>query len=278
MPENSLDNIELRSEEVQEILTKVPHWMIRWGNLLFLSLIVLLLLISWFVKYPDVITSQAMVTTEVPPQKKYTNSTGKLDAILVSDNDLVEKDQPLAIIENTSTFKDVFILKNIIDTIKINNKSFSFPIDSVPILFLGDIDTQYALFENNYIQYKLNKKLKPFSNEANANRYSISELNRRLQNALSQKEIHKNEISFKEKEVKRSKTLFDKGVISAQNYENKQLEFAQAKRNYINFESSISQIREAISNAYRTSKGSEINRIKEEMTLLKKILFRLLTN
>ena len=30
MPQNNhLDNIELRSEEVQEILRKVPHWMIR---------------------------------------------------------------------------------------------------------------------------------------------------------------------------------------------------------------------------------------------------------
>lgn len=32
-----LDNIELRSEEVQEILTRVPNWMIRWGSVLFFS-------------------------------------------------------------------------------------------------------------------------------------------------------------------------------------------------------------------------------------------------
>ena len=79
-------------------------------------------------------------------------------------------------------------------------------------------------------------------------------------------------MSFKEKDVKRSKTLFDKGVISAQDYENKQLEYAQAERNYKNFESSISQIREAISNTRQTSKGTEINKIKEEMTLLKGVI------
>ena len=50
------------------------------------------------------------------------------------------------------------------------------------------------------------------------------------------------------------------------------MEFAQAERNYKNFESSISQIRESISNAHRTSKGSEINRVKEEMTLLKNVI------
>ena len=37
-----IEEIELRSEDVQEILTKVPHWMIRWGSVLFLSLIVML--------------------------------------------------------------------------------------------------------------------------------------------------------------------------------------------------------------------------------------------
>lgn len=67
MPENnSQDNIEIRSEEVQEILTKVPNWMIRYGNTLILILIFMLLFISWFIKYPDVISSEVMVTTTIP--------------------------------------------------------------------------------------------------------------------------------------------------------------------------------------------------------------------
>ena len=39
MPNNTQD-IEIRSEEVQEILTHVPNWMIRWGNTLLLGLII----------------------------------------------------------------------------------------------------------------------------------------------------------------------------------------------------------------------------------------------
>ena len=49
------NNIELRSEEVQEILEATPNWMIRWGNILVLTLIIMLFFISWFVKYPDII-------------------------------------------------------------------------------------------------------------------------------------------------------------------------------------------------------------------------------
>lgn len=271
MPEK-LDEIELRSEEVKEILTKVPHWMIRWGNVLFLSLIIMLLVITWFVKYPDIIPSEALITTVIPPQKEFAKITGKFQVILVKNNQKVKSDEPLAILENTANYEDVYVLKTVIDTINVNSKSFHFPIDSLPILFLGDIESQFALFENSYIQYQLNKELKPFSNEALANSYSISELNRRLQSLQSQKEINKTELDFKEKDLQRHKSLFDKGIISLQDYENKQLEYAQSERNYKNFESSISQIKESISNASKTSKGTEINRIKEEMTLLKSVI------
>ena len=36
---NNLNNIEIRSEEVQEILEATPSWLIRWGNILVLLLI-----------------------------------------------------------------------------------------------------------------------------------------------------------------------------------------------------------------------------------------------
>ncbi|WP_166384258.1 HlyD family secretion protein [Polaribacter sp. 11A2H] len=271
MPDN-IEDIELRSEEVQEILTKVPSWMIRWGNTLFLILIIMLLFISWFVKYPDIISSEAIITTKIPPQKEYARITGKIDTILVKDGEKTYKNKILAIIENTANYTDVFYFRSIIDTIKIQKKSFYFPIDKMPILFLGDIETSFAVFENNYIQYILNKELDPFSNEANANKITTSELNRRLINLQSQKLLNKRELEFRQKDLKRNKSLFGKGVISEQEYETKQLEYLQAERNYKNMSSSISQLRESISNSKKTSKGTEISRIREEMTLLKNVI------
>lgn len=269
---NNLDYIELRSEEVQEILTKVPHWMIRWGSILFLSLIVLLLAITWFLKYPDIIASEVIITTQVPPQKEYAKVTGKLDTILVEDNQLVNPDEALAIIENAANYNDVIKLISAIDTIYSNSKSFYYPLDNMPVLFLGDIESDYSLFENSYIQYLLNKELQPFSNEALANRYSISELYRRLESSKSQKSINQSELNLKYKDLERNKSLFEKGIISAQEYELKQLNYLQAERNFKNMAMSISQIEENISNAKKTAKGTEINRTKEEMILLKNVI------
>ena len=268
----NLKDIELRSEEVQEILTKVPNWMIRWGNTLFLFLIVLLLALSWLVKYPDIITSEAIITTKIPPQKEFASVTGKIDTLFVKDAQNVIEGETLAIIENTANYSDVFFLKSIIDTIKVQKIAFIFPIDKLPILFLGDIETSYAIFENSYIKYLLNKELDPFSNEENANRITTSELNRRLSNLQSQKALHKRELEFKQKDLERSKSLFEKGVISEKEYETKQLEYLQAVRNYKNMAAAISQVREAISNSKRTSKGTEIAHIREEMTLLKNVI------
>ena len=58
-------DIELRSEQVQEILTKVPHWMIRWGNLVILILLLVLLLFSYFIKYPDINTAKITETANI---------------------------------------------------------------------------------------------------------------------------------------------------------------------------------------------------------------------
>jgi len=269
---NDIDKIELRTEEVQDILTAVPHWMIRYGNVLFLILILLLFFLSWLIKYPDVIPSEALVTTQTPPQKEFAKSSGRIASLLVDNNSLVTKNQPLAILENPANYQDVFYLKNILDTISIQDNSFHFPIEELPILFLGDLETTFAVFQNNYIKYNLNRTLQPFSNEALANQFTESELRSRVILMENQKEINKRELDFKKAERDRYEILYDKGVIATQEYELKELEYLQTERNYRNMEVSISQLKENINNAKRNTRGTEINRINEEMVMLKGVL------
>ena len=54
--------------------------------------------------------------------------------------------------------------------------------------------------------------------------------------------------------------------------EQKQIEYHQAERNLKSLESSISQIRESIGNAKKSSIGTEISKTKEEMMLLKSVI------
>lgn len=262
----------LRSEEVQDILTQVPTTLLRWGNTIFMALFVLLIGISFVVKYPDIISAQAVLTTQTPPQKEYAHTTGKLDTLLIKDQQSVKQNQVLAVIENTARYEDVLFLQHLIDTLPINYQDFQFPLHTLPTLFLGELETDFALFENAYIQYELNKQLQPFSGEVMAHRYSLNELQHQLQNLEGQKKLQEKEMQFQQKDLDRQKTLFDKGVISAQDYEGKQLEYLQSERHFKDVSSAISQIREAISSTRQSTQSSEINRTKEEVVLLKNVI------
>ncbi|RZQ51165.1 HlyD family secretion protein, partial [Pseudoalteromonas phenolica] len=98
--------------------------------------------------------------------------------------------------------------------------------------------------ENDNSEYTLNKKLTPFKSESFANRMSVIEANGRLQILLSQKEMNKKELEFKKIDLERSKKMFEQGVISAKQKEQKEIEFLQSKRAYKTLESNISQITE----------------------------------
>ncbi|WP_298896770.1 HlyD family efflux transporter periplasmic adaptor subunit [uncultured Psychroserpens sp.] len=264
--------IELRSEHIQELLEGVPNWMIRYGNLLILVFIIMFLMLSWFIKYPDIIASEAQITTKLPPQKKYAQITGKIDSILISDNETLKENNTIAVIENTANFEHIQLLKSVIDTIKPNNKNFKYPIDELPILFLGDIDSEYALFENNYILYQLNQKLKPFANEQNGNQFSKGQLYTRLRTLQSQKRTNETELVYQKKYLERQQRLFENGVISRQTLESEELKYLQAERNFANMDASISQIKEAIANANTNEVSTSIKKTKEEISLLKNVI------
>ena len=56
-----IDEIELRSKEVQDLLGKVPSWLIRNGIVMVMVLLIVLVAGSWFFKYPDIVTAPVVV-------------------------------------------------------------------------------------------------------------------------------------------------------------------------------------------------------------------------
>ena len=100
-------DIRLRSEAIQELLGRVPHWMIRWGNSLILILVVGVLAISYFIKYPNSITAKVDVTTTNPTQNVYAPITGNLAEVLVNDGQMVEKDALLTTLGKNESYETI---------------------------------------------------------------------------------------------------------------------------------------------------------------------------
>lgn len=270
MSENKNTDFELRSEEVQDILTKVPNWMIRWGTFLIFGIILLLLFTSWFIRYPDVVTSEIIITTNTPPEKLIAKVNGKIQAILIEDKANVKANTPLAVIENSANYKDVFLLKSTIESIDLDKNEF--PFEKFATAQLGEIEASFAAFQKQYIADHLNKKLQPFDVETNAQGFEKTQLAERLQLLIAQKTLTEKELQLQKNDVNRQETLFKKGVISTQEIEKQRLVYLQAEKNYKNLLSSISQTKSSINDLKRNNQTTQINENKENTNLETNVL------
>ena len=257
---------------MQDILTKVPHWMLSWGNGIIILLLILFFVFTWFIKYPDVISTEAMVTSNQPPQKEYAQVTGKIDTLLVKDNETVKEGEILAMIHNTAKLKDVLLLKATLDTITIDHEEINFPIDTLPRLSLGEISTPYALFEKNYTDYMLTRSLDPYSNRINAQYYSESALQLRLQSLENQQKIDLKKFELSKNEFERNEQLYQRGVISLNEFESKQLQYLEKEKNLKNIDISISQLKQSLNDAYKNTKETRINNKMDDTRLFKNML------
>lgn len=264
------NELELRSEEVQDILTKIPHWIIRWGSLVVLIILLLLFLVSWMVKYPDIITAEITITTQIPPEKLVAKTSGKIQAILIDDKVIVNENTPLAVIENAANYKDVFLLKVITDTISLSDSKF--PFEKLQAAQLGEIENSFAMFQKEYIASELNKQLQPYKVESSAQSFEAKQLRERLQLLEGQKEINQSELQLLKTDVERYEKLFKKGVISAQEIEKQRLIYLQVEKNYKSLLSSISQLKSSINELNRSSKTTVINESTTTINLERSVM------
>lgn len=222
------------------------------------------------VKYPDLISTQITITTTIPPEKLAAKISGKIQAIFVKDKIDVCENTALAVIENAANYKDVFLLKSIVDTIDINKSNF--PFEKLVSAQLGEIESAYAIFQKESSVDDLNTKLKPYKVEGVAQSYEAIQLKKRLSLLESQKSINQSELELQKKDLERYETLFQKGIIAAQEIEKQRLVFLQSQKNYKNVLNTISTLKSSLNELNRSSKTTEINENKENINLERNVV------
>lgn len=109
--EHTHKEIELRSEEVQEVMNRVPAWILRSGITVLFVIVVALVAGSYWFKYPDVIAAEVTVSTQDPPAYVVSRAAGRLENLYVQNGQEVGPDTNLGTIENTACASDVFSLQ-----------------------------------------------------------------------------------------------------------------------------------------------------------------------
>ena len=105
------DDLNLRSDEVQEVLGSVPPWILRYGIAFLGVTFFILLLCCYFIKYPEVISTEVAITTMSPPIRVRVHQSGRIHYLLGQGRQIVSKGQAIGVMEDPVPYEDVRTLR-----------------------------------------------------------------------------------------------------------------------------------------------------------------------
>ncbi|MDR0728683.1 MAG: HlyD family secretion protein [Prevotellaceae bacterium] len=231
-------DVELRSEEVQEILGRPPRWIIRWGIAAIFIVIGGLFVGSYFFKYPEIISAPVVVTTENLPVNLVAKTTGRIDTLLVGEKQNVHKDQLLAVVENPASATDVFVLMNLLDNFQPANDSLSkgnWPAN----LQLGMVQNNYSSFLKACEDYRYFLQTDYHRRKIKVMEKQIIVQQNMLMQSREQLSIMREQLKIADKLFEVDSTLSAQRLIAPVEYEKARSTQLQSRRDYENAKTNI---------------------------------------
>jgi HlyD family secretion protein len=199
-----------------------------------------LLAVSWFFKYPDIVTAEGALTGENPPADVVAKVAGKITALYVKEGQIVAAGDRLAVIENPASTDDVMFLKDL--TERIIARPDSLMSRNRNELKLGTVQSSYSAFaaaRDAYAQFEAlayyPAKIKTL--EEQAEHYKTIYANAEEQHRLTEQQY---EVSLKR--YFRDSTLFTEKALSAQDMEEAENRRLQSKLTLENSRSSLENL------------------------------------
>lgn len=250
MKESSRDNNNRNSDEVQDIIDRMP------GRTGILAVIILLLLAGFLVffgiliEYPEKVTGPVSITARQAPVRLVANSSGKLK-LLRQNSDTVMQDEIFAYIENPAFIDDVlqvneFLGKNNPDSLFNDPGIF----DDISALSLGELSNSFYGFLSCLEKIKHYNEGKPYERKTG----SLSLL---LKSQLKLEEYYQKQLSTKEKtlqiagkNIRRDSILYRSSAIAEQDIDRSSINYLgvlessqKMKEDYTNLKMQIDDTR-----------------------------------
>lgn len=111
MPEQK---IIIRSEEVQEVLGRIPPRILRYGMVVLGLFLFAILALSYFIKYPDLVEAPALIMSSPAPASILAKQAGQIGEVFAHSGDTVRRGQLLATLRSNANTEDIDHLKRTI--------------------------------------------------------------------------------------------------------------------------------------------------------------------
>ena len=158
MEKETYKEIELRSEEVQEVINQVPPAILRYGIGVLTAIVGVLLVGSALFRYPESVQVAVTVSTRTPPAYIKCVNGGRLEKLYVVNGQVLKRGDALAVLENVANTEEILRLRERLASWQADGARTE-RLDRVffhRMPKLGSVQSAYAscqLAWNNYLQH-----------------------------------------------------------------------------------------------------------------------------
>jgi multidrug resistance efflux pump len=231
-------NFEERSDIAQEIISRKPDFFEKWAMLFFLVLLLFLTLCTWFIKYPDIIKADAILTGSNAPKEIIPRQTGRLTALFATNNQDVKQGEIIGWMESGADPQEIIDLRMRLDSsvkmIESDQPQLIAGLFNKRFSNLGELQVSYQTFisawqkYNDYLISGFYARRKKFLGTDIASLQGIRE------KLDVQKNIRTEDHTIASQTFEMYKSLYEQKVISLE-------EFRKAQANLLNKQLSIPQ-------------------------------------
>ncbi len=233
--------VELRSEDVQEILGTPPNWLVRWGTTIVLAGFGLMILAAWFIRYPDVVEAQVVITTAVPPVDVVARADGRIAHLLVRDKVAVKENELIAVLQSTANYEHVIELDMELNAWQHSNLDSLRLINPPRNLILGELQGNYADFLQQLENFQFGKENKNAAVQSNIGSINkqISQLEQSI--GFEEKGLQRinDQLKTAEELYEKQKDLYQQGITSRVDFEKERIKLADLERQRDVYEDNI---------------------------------------
>ena len=137
-----------RSEEVSDIIDRMPTSFGNWVATAVVIFTCLLFFFGWIIKYPDVVAGKIKINSNLTPVKLVANSSGKMHLNGYKAQDYVKEGEYLAVIQNPAKTEDIRLVWDLLSTFDPNDDSSLFESQRIfpEKVSLGELNLKYYTF------------------------------------------------------------------------------------------------------------------------------------
>ena len=257
-------DVELRSEELQEVLGAIPNWILRWG-ITVIGLIVLIMLIGcWFFKYPETISATMILTGNTPPANIIARTSGHLKDLNIQDGQIVKEGDFLGVIENPASTKDMLLLKKQVELFVQQQDSVVLPYQDMR---LGSVQSTYILFLRSLNNYRKFVELNFYPQKIASIKHRIKQYEDYFHGIALQDKITEQQYQLAESQYKRDSLLKEKEILSDQDMDNSTHLFLQSRLLLASSSSSLENLRMQITQLQETLLDTEKQYLDNKISL-----------